>query len=265
MKCPKCEAENTGEATVCRSCGCALKIVETAATSKPIQTCAMAKKSLVSGLISFCTFFLTVPLAITSPILGIISGCTFFVTALLAIMFGITSLIMIARSHGQFKGKGIAIAGIVVPMTMLILLWTLLMAPTRPQQRVVCGSNLAGLGKAMLIYASDNNGIYPTPSKWCDLLIKDTDVSKKEFLCPLVHKGPCNYAMNKNIEKLGTKAPPDMVLLFDSKPGWNQSGGPEIVNTENHQGDGCNILFNDTHVRFVRASDINGLQWTAEQ
>jgi len=67
--------------------------------------------------------------------------------------------------------------------------------------------------------------------------------------------------MNKNIEQFGADAPPDMVLLFETHPGWNQSGGPEILTTENHQDDGCNILFADGHVRFVRTRDLNDLKW----
>jgi len=70
--------------------------------------------------------------------------------------------------------------------------------------------------------------------------------------------------MNKNIEKLGTAAPPDMVLLFETYPGWNQVGGPEILTTDNHQGDGCNVLFVDSHVEFIKTEYLNDLKWTAE-
>ena len=86
-------------------------------------------------------------------------------------------------------------------------------------------------------------------------------VSKKEFTCPGAPQGPCNYAMNKNVEKLGMRAPPDMVVLFETHPGWNQSGGPEILSTENHNGDGCNVLFVDSHVQFVRTRDLKDLKW----
>ena len=76
--------------------------------------------------------------------------------------------------------------------------------------------------------------------------------------------GRCNYAMNKNVEKLGVNAPPDMVLLFDDGPGWNQCGGPELITAENHKGDGCNVLFVDGHVEFVKTEDISKLKWTAD-
>ncbi len=270
MKCPKCEVENPEGAMVCHSCGCALKTVETAATSQPIRTSALAKTSLILGLIGLCTLFLTIPLTIILPVcripgLGLISLCTSALTSLLAIILGIISLVMISRSHGQLKGTGMAITGIAIPIVMLFVMNLLFNATPRTAQRVQCGSNMQSLGKAMNIYASDNNGMFPTPSRWCDLLIEYTDVSKEEFLCPAAHKGPCNYAMNKNIEELSAKAPPDMVLLFESVPGWNQSGGPEILNIENHQGEGCNVLFSNTHVSFERPEDVNKLRWTADQ
>jgi prepilin-type processing-associated H-X9-DG protein len=53
------------------------------------------------------------------------------------------------------------------------------------------------------------------------------------------------------------------VLLFESNPGWNQSGGPELLTTENHQREGCNIAFCDGHVAFIQTKDINNLKWTA--
>jgi prepilin-type processing-associated H-X9-DG protein len=52
-----------------------------------------------------------------------------------------------------------------------------------------------------------------------------------------------------------------MVLLFETNPGWNQVGGPESLTTENHQNDGCNVLFVDGHVEFVKKQDVNRLHW----
>ena len=128
--------------------------------------------------------------------------------------------------------------------------------------RMVCGTNMSGLGKAMLIYASDYDEKYPTPSKWCDLLVEYCDVSEKTLRCKGALEGPCNYAMNKNIEEFSTRdAPPDMVFLFETYPGWNQAGGPEILTTENHNGEGCNVLFVDLHVAFIKTRDLNDLKW----
>ena len=42
---------------------------------------------------------------------------------------------------------------------------------------------------------------------------------------------------------------------------WNQVGGPEILTTENHKGEGCNIGFADGHCSFVKTGDLDTLRW----
>jgi len=54
-------------------------------------------------------------------------------------------------------------------------------------------------------------------------------------------------------------------VLFETKGGWNQFGGPEILTFENHKGQGCNVLFNDLHVRFVKKEQISELKWEADE
>lgn len=162
----------------------------------------------------------------------------------------------------------------------------------------MCQSNLRKLGVAMQKYAADNNGMYPTPSKWCDLLLEKTSIKKDEFCCgsagdsvfdtnaPIEEtnippkviflrdyneagrkkyvyliKGS-NYALNPNAEP---NSPPDTVLLFETKMGWNQFGGPELVSVKHHlfiyEKEGCNILFNDGSVKFIKPQDVSKLNW----
>jgi len=262
MRCPKCGTENPDGAQLCRSCSAVLASTATQALSAGAKT---------SGL------------AIASLVLAIISPCTCFITAIPAIILGIVGLVKISKSGGQLKGNGFAIAGIALPVVLLpfiaLLMGIMMPALVRVRQiafRTVCAKNLEALGKAMLIYASEYDEKYPTPSKWCDLLIEYTEVDERMFRCrgafgckaARCYSGVsgklCSYAMNKNIEELGANAPPDMVLLFETSPGWNQSGGPEILTTDNHQREGCNVLFVDSHVQFVKTEDINDLKWTTE-
>ena len=130
---------------------------------------------------------------------------------------------------------------------------------------MVCGSNMAAIGRAMLTYANDYNDMLPTPSKWCDLLIEHGYVTKEQFKCQGAVRGPCNYAMNKNIEKIGMNGPPDMVVLFETYPGWNQVGGSEILTTANHRGEGCNMLYMDNHVYFEKIEDLQKLKWEPDE
>ena len=94
------------------------------------------------------------------------------------------------------------------------------------------------------------------------MLIKYAEVTEDEFICrdALKHgdKGRCHYAINPNC---GPNSPPDTVLLFETKGGWNQYGGPEMLTTEHHEGEGCNVLFNNTHVRFIRTEGLSKLKW----
>ena len=44
----------------------------------------------------------------------------------------------------------------------------------------------------------------------------------------------------------------------------NQAGGPELLTTENHEGEGCFILFSDGHVEFIEKESIEDLKWNIE-
>lgn len=42
---------------------------------------------------------------------------------------------------------------------------------------------------------------------------------------------------------------------------WNQVGGPELVTFENHKGQGCNVVFHDLHIEFVKPEQLGELNW----
>jgi len=250
MFCPKCKTQNPDNAQSCWFCHSVLTPVSPSSPALSVKT---------SGL------------AIASLVLGILAPFTCFLTAIPAIVLGIIAIVKVSKSAGRLKGNGLAITGIVIPPASLpiiaLLMGIMMPALARVKQvsfRMVCATNMSALGKAMLIYAGTHNDMFPTPSKWCDLLIEHAEVPKS-FICKGASAGSCNYAMNKNIEKVGIFAPPDMVLLFESKPGWNQAGGPEILTTDNHWGTGCNVLFVDGHVEFVKTKDLKNLKWTTRE
>jgi len=98
-------------------------------------------------------------------------------------------------------------------------------------------------------------------NNWCDLLIEYADVPEKAFVCRSAGEARCHYAINPNIKP---NSPNDVVLLFETKGGWNLFGGPEILSTENHLGEGCWILFNDGHAKFVKTEQLAELKWDVE-
>ena len=84
------------------------------------------------------------------------------------------------------------------------------------------------------------------------------------YICPKDLTGPCSYAMNENIPAGATELPDDLVIFFESAPGWNQTGGADDVVTDRHNKPGANIAFANGDVRFVDAEDIPNLRWTIE-
>jgi prepilin-type processing-associated H-X9-DG protein len=237
-------------------------------------------------------------LAIISFILAVLSPFTFMLTAIPALVLGITSLLEMRKSSTRLKGKSFAIIGIALPSMVIILVmlsvmarWTgNLMFEIARNRKNVQNTNLSGISKAMEIYGSgttqspihdtrmargtniivlakafqiyfNDHDEYPASEKWCDLLIENCNVERKTFRCPTAKEGPCNYALNKYISEMGNTSQTDIVVLFEAKPGWNQVGGPEILTTENHKGEGCNVVFLDSHVEFIKAVDISKLKW----
>ena len=198
-------------------------------------------------------------------IILLLSLFIFAATVILAYVLGIVSIFRIHRSKGRLNGIGHAIAGTHISFLIGFLFITAIPRIRSIAPRMVCGSNMAALGRAMLIYANDYNGMLPTPSKWCDLLIEHGNVTKEQFKCRGSNRGPCNYAMNKNIEKFGMNGPQDMVVLFETYPGRNQVGSSEILTTSNHKGEGCNVLCLGNYVYFERTQDLQKLKWKPDE
>jgi prepilin-type processing-associated H-X9-DG protein len=206
-------------------------------------------------------------MAIASLVLGIVGFCVPCISALVGLILGIVALVSINKSNGRLKGTGLAVSGIVVsaitmlivPVMLAILMPALAKVKTLSYQ-MLCGTNLKGIANAMAVYADDNKGRFPTGSKWCDLLITNTGVQRQLFVCKASGSTDSSYAMNKNAEAAGKDAPPDMVIVFESRPGWNQCGGPELLSTDNHE-IGCNVLFVDGHIEFVKKENIGSLRW----
>ncbi len=172
--------------------------------------------------------------------------------------------------------------------------------------RVVCGTNLAGIIKSMVLYAGDDElGRAPDPDKWCDLLIQCDFCTCKMFVCKGSDavEGESCYAMNKNIAGRSLASlPADLVVLFETNYGrnpagrdallkdracyqiadhritdyarpdtkvyslrWNQTGGPQLLTTENHKGEGCNVAFADGRVEFVKTDELSKLRWAVDE
>lgn len=98
MLCPKCGREIEEKSKFCKYCGEKLisEGIKEEITKQP-KTSGLSIASLVLGILFFIPF-----------------------APLLAIVFGIVALVKISKSKGEFKGEGMAIAGLVLGCLMII-------------------------------------------------------------------------------------------------------------------------------------------------
>jgi len=130
--------------------------------------------------------------------------------------------------------------------------------------RKTCAGNLQRLRRE--IQATDSpTDAYPSPGQWCDEVVRryqrrySREYAKRDFKCPALDDGACHYAMNSHCTK---DSPADVVLLFETKAGWNQHGGSELFTVDNHNPEGGCVLLKDGTVRFVRTGEeVKQLRW----
>lgn len=170
------------------------------------------------------------------------------------------------RSENKLSFLRILITVLAILVVLFVYLVGLGPIPRERAYQVKCHVGLKSLGLLFKLYTDDFDGSLPSVESWCDALGKY--MLPEYLICPgsNAKEGQSSYAMNEYLE--GRKLaglPPDLVLLFESKPGWNKAGGPEILTTENHEGKGCNVLFVDGNVKLIGADKISELKWIVSE
>ncbi|MHC4084339.1 MAG: DUF4190 domain-containing protein [Planctomycetota bacterium] len=166
MNCPKCGTQNPDDVQICTSCGSELTQPPTPAESVKVTTSRIAIASFVLAILSSFAFFLAARLGIK------MLAITSIFVAMLALILGIISLVQIGLSAGRVTGKAFVSIGITILAVFFSLMFLRVVFPrTRSVAfRMVCGSNLSGIGRAMLIYANDYDNEFPragyVDTKW---------------------------------------------------------------------------------------------------
>lgn len=226
--------------------------------------------------------YYTSGLAIASLVLGILGFVT-CVTAPIGLVLGIVALVQMGRNP-QMKGQGFAIAGIITSGVGVLMIPVLaaVLFPARARARDAaqesgCLENVANMSAAVRMYQTDWNDAYPPAGDWNELLAPlvkvhdasyDTDKKERQrrvFICPKISEStePC-YAMNNRLSGKRSaivQSPADTVLIYESQPGNNMAGGPELLPSKPRHSGGDNIGFADGHVKNVERSQVGGLIW----
>lgn len=181
----------------------------------------------------------------------------------LSLLLGVLTIISISGTRGLQKGYTFVILGILLSAIAFINTpLTIIMMDRTAGPIVSCQNHMTELYKLIAAY-SKIDGQYPLAEKWCDML-GEKPISDGWFLCtksPKINIEPpyyCSYAINPKAEP---NSPGDVVLLFETKDGWNQFGGPELMSFDNHYRKGCNVLFNDGHTEFIKPKNKDKLNW----
>jgi hypothetical protein len=160
MRCPACGVENVPGAPTCTACGRAL---DEAAAKVRVRVSRLALTSSICVLVAGVLF---VPSLIAhldprvlyprAPILNLTELLIMLLTGL-AFLLGLLALLGIATSGGRVTGYPFAMLGAAGPFFFLL---GALYVPTlggfkATLPRILCGTNLSFIGKAMLIYAND--------------------------------------------------------------------------------------------------------------
>ncbi|MBW8014820.1 MAG: hypothetical protein FVQ82_01415 [Planctomycetes bacterium] len=109
-------------------------------------------------------------------------------------------------------------------------------------------------------YAEKNDGKLPLTENWCDILAR-FETEHNEFKYKKDMKEGIRYALNKNALGLFEEIPDDMVLMFSSKPGWNQVGGPEIADGQVT----VKVIYANKESEKVRKKHLSHLRWSLNE
>jgi prepilin-type processing-associated H-X9-DG protein len=209
-------------------------------------------------------------MAITSLILGILGIFSCGLTAVIGLVLGIVAMRRVAKSNGELRGQGIALAGTIVsavflflavPLGAAMLLPALAKAKERAQS-IQCVNNLKQLSMSAFIYADSHDGHLPPTETWADELAKLSG-SKRVLVCPAAPAGDeCDYAINSQLAGAELhKAHSDTVLFFETANGSSPSGGTNLMLDRPRHGKTINVAFADGHIEAVKLDRLASLRW----
>ena len=156
--CPACGGKIPLDSTECQDCGwsyCTNNDPEPDTIDSPIRVHNAESK--------------TCGLAVIALILAILSIFFNLITAVPAIICAIIAQIQINKSEGRLKGGGMVffsiVASILVPLIAYAIVVPQMNNLKGKAHRIVCGTNLRGLGMAVLVYAWDYEELLPTADR----------------------------------------------------------------------------------------------------
>jgi len=163
--CPKCGKENPDDARYCNACGCSMPH-----TKLDVRISRAAIASFVCAFFALGCFVPVLVAAMDprsfdpkSDVMNFVA-CMNVLAGGIAVLLGVIAFGLIGSGGGRLTGYGFAAISVVIPLILIFVLIWLGVGRFRATNNLsmVCGTNLSGLGKAMLIYANDYDDALPS-------------------------------------------------------------------------------------------------------
>jgi prepilin-type processing-associated H-X9-DG protein len=212
-------------------------------------------------------------MAIASLVCGIVGPCTVGIASIAGIILGIVGLVKIGKSASVLRGRGLAIAGIVVSGLGIVLLpflgmFLAILMPAVFGARELAyqtssANNVKQLCTATMLYATSNRQKLPPVDTWPEVFQQQEGLSPEVMADPSDQAAGRAYAMNAGLagKTIAVFDSSRTVLFFECKPGAPASGGPELLPEKPRHGGRYVIGFMDGHVEPVPPENVKNLVW----
>lgn len=188
-----------------------------------------------------------------------------FVTGLLGIPFvglilGIISMNKINASNGQLTGKWMAITGLVLSATQIVMIPVLaaILFPVFAKSRekayqTTCVSNQRQIAVAVQMYAQDHEETLPSDkTMWTDIML-----DQQMKTCPKVKNGEPSYGYNRGLSKVKYEFIPDASIMMLTADGGNSSNLlTSVQDMKFRHINNCAVSYADGHVEMVSKENM---------
>ena len=184
-----------------------------------------------------------------SPVVAVLAAGTWF-TGL-----GMFVLSLVERRRQWHRYRGRLLGGLAILVVPFFCVVPILLPSTgrarESAQRVKCSSNLRQIGQAILLYANDNNDVYPDGLP--ELLLTQ-DLGSYVMICPSTSDMPASGPTTQDVVASFLKGK-HLSYIYVGKGLSSATVSPDMVIAyeplSNHSGDGMNVLYGDGHVPWV--------------
>jgi len=163
MNCPICGKENPEDVRECQFCNAKLTYEIKVRVSR-LAIVAIILSLIALVLVSPFLFAINYPRVLSTREGFVVKACLLsLILVIFSIILGFISFTRIEKSGGNITGRGFAIGAVLISVFVNILpVWSILLyRPRSVAFRMVCGTNLSGIGKAMVLYANEYDDEFP--------------------------------------------------------------------------------------------------------